>query len=145
MAILLETDKPEPVDPKVIEQKQEQWREKYIYPLQKMFSGSGIFFTTNVFGMDRELSNAAEQKGKMIGNFSVAQRMTEFVSPEATSLYRAMLADPFPYRFNPSPLQARKTKRIRQDKKRDTGIPPKAMMTLGFGGSSFPIAGGGQG
>jgi len=74
---------------------QEAWREKYVYPLQRMFSGTGVFFTLSLFDMDRELTEACQRKGLPIG--SMATMMGELVSPEAATLYRAMLDDSFPY------------------------------------------------
>ncbi len=76
---------------------QEKWREKYIYPLQKMFSGTGIFFTSNIIDIDRELEDTAKRLNKLIGDYSVRQRMAEFVSSEAAELYYKMIQNPFPW------------------------------------------------
>ena len=80
-----------------LQAQQEEWRKQYIYPLQKMFSAAGVFFTTNVLNMDRHLEDIAEYRKQLTGDVSTSTRMDHFVSPEAAALYRQMLQAPFPY------------------------------------------------
>lgn len=77
----------------------EQWREKYIYPLERMFRNTGVFFTINVFDQDRVLLDIAEYRKELVGEYSTKTRMAHFVSPEASELYHQMLKDPIPYPF----------------------------------------------
>ena len=79
-----------------LEAAQNAWRDRYVVPLERMFSGTGVFFTTSVFGMDNELESQALYRQQLMGHHSMAERMTLFVSAEATDLYRKMLRDPFP-------------------------------------------------
>jgi flavin-dependent dehydrogenase len=74
-----------------LKNKQEAWREKYVYPLQKMFSEAGVFFSLNIISMDSELEDISKRRGELVGNFSMKERMSKFVSEEATNLYRNAL------------------------------------------------------
>jgi len=79
------------------EKLQEAWREKHIYPLEKLFNQSKVFFTINVLAMDDILNGFSERTGELVGNFSTRDRMGHFISPGASKAYGAMLNDPFPW------------------------------------------------